>query len=126
MYGSTDTSRELLLDNAQNNFERAKTDIFGVETVFLGDISKIRLRSDGSGIGSDWFVDKVIIHSEKDNKDFFFLFGKWISEKDGLSQEIGASDKDGNTYLPLVKYRVDVKTGTQNILIFCEILSEFY
>ena len=112
LHGANDTSREIHLDNDQNNFERAKTDMFGVETVYLGDITKIRLRSDGSGIGADWFLDKVIVHSEKDNKDYYFLGGVWLSDKEGLSREIPASDKDGNTYAPLVKYKVAVTTGT--------------
>jgi hypothetical protein len=111
LYGANETSREILLDNAQNNFERGKTDIFGIETVHLGELSKIRIRSDGAGIGSDWFLDKVTIHSDKDNKDWYFLYGNWIDDKNGLSRDIPASGQDGVACLPIVKYTVDVTTG---------------
>jgi hypothetical protein len=111
VYGDEGISPETKLDNAQNNFERAKTDVFGIEAASLGEIKKIRIRTDGSGIGADWFLDKVNIHCEKDNKDYFFLFGKWFDSKNGISHEIPASDKDGVCTLPLKKYKVSVTTG---------------
>lgn len=111
IYGNSDSSKEALLDNEQNNFERGQTDIFGVESVYLGEITKIRIRSKGDGIGADWFLDKVIIHSEKDNKKWYFLCGQWIDEKNGLTRELPASTEDGVSCLPLVQYKIEVYTG---------------
>jgi hypothetical protein len=37
----------------------ASTDVFGVECPDLGNLTKIRIGHDGSGIGSGWFLDKV-------------------------------------------------------------------
>jgi hypothetical protein len=112
MFGKNGNSKETLLNNAQDNFERNKEDVFSVESVHLGELDKIRVTVDGSGLGSDWFLDKITVHSEKDNKDWFFLCGKWFDKKEGLSKEIPASTQDGVCSLPLVKYKISVTTGT--------------
>jgi hypothetical protein len=111
--GQNGESREAKLDNAQNNFERGKTDLFGIESTHLGELSKIIVRSDGAGFGSDWFLDKIVIFSELDKKSWFFLCGTWIDKKQGLVRELPAAAADGTSYLPLVKYKVAVTTGTK-------------
>jgi hypothetical protein len=108
------TSNKVGLDNPQNNFERGKTDIFGFESVELGDLQKIRIGHDNSGFGASWFLDKVVITNMDTNKQWFFLCGRWLAkdEEDGqIERELPASDKDGVASLPLINYKVSVKTG---------------
>ena len=49
VYGSKGYSKEVHLDNPQNNFERAKTDVFGFENDDLGDLTKLRVWHDNAG-----------------------------------------------------------------------------
>ena len=114
IYGDKGKSGEKKLDNKLNNFERNKEDLFGITCVDVGTISKIRIRHDNSGFGSSWFLDKVIIHNEKDSQDYYFLCGKWLSTKEDdkqIEREIPASNEDGVCTVPLVDYKVKVITG---------------
>lgn len=46
--------------------------------------------------------------------DTFFLCGRWLSkdEEDGqITRELPASNKDGQTYAPMINYKVSVITG---------------
>jgi hypothetical protein len=109
--GKNGKSKETRLDNSQDNFERNKTDVFGIESAYLGEIEEAHIRIDGSGFGSDWFLEKVSVHSEKDNKDWFFMCGSWLSKEAGLSKTIKAVSEDGTCSLPLVQYKISVITG---------------
>jgi hypothetical protein len=104
------------LDNKLNNFERNQEDLFGITCVDVGTPTKIRIRHDNSGFGPSWFLDKVIIRNEKDQKDYFFLCGKWLStseEDKKIEREIPASNEDGVCTVPLIDYKIQVKTGNR-------------
>jgi hypothetical protein len=79
----------------------------------LGEISKIRIGHDGSGLGDSWFLDKAIV--TVDTKQYFFLFGEWLGgseAKEGRKEvEIVASNADGVACKPMVQYKVTVVTG---------------
>ena len=85
--------------------------MFGIESIHLGELSKAHVRIDGNGFGADWFLDKVIVFCELDNKSWFFLCGTWLDKKQGLQRELPAASEDGVSCLPLAKYKVTVTTG---------------
>ena len=114
VYGEFGDSGILHLDSSANDFERGSTDQFQFQCPELGEISKIRIGHDDSGWGSGWFLDKIILEKESCEKKSFFLSGKWFdkSEDDGqIQREIPVSDEDGNTYLPIGRYKITVITG---------------
>jgi hypothetical protein len=114
VYGKNGQTKEIKLDNPQNNFERSKTDQFGFESPELGELTKLRIWHDNSGFGASWFLDKVVITHMDTNKETYFLCGKWFSKDhdDGLIlRELPASDKDGVASLPMINYKVSVVTG---------------
>ena len=117
LYGENGSCPETFLDSPNNNFERNKTDVFSIQSPDLGKLSKIRIGHDNSGWGSAWFMDKVIIESESSAfgpKKFYFLAGKWFSTSEDdkmIVREIAASDESGNTYEPVVRYKIEVQTG---------------
>ena len=49
VYGKKGQTKEIKLDNPQNNFEAGKTDMFGFESADLGDLTKMRVWHDNSG-----------------------------------------------------------------------------
>jgi hypothetical protein len=56
----------------------------------------------------------VIVTSTTLQKDYFFLVGRWLDkgEDDGkIEREIQASEKDGVSSQPLIRYNVAVTTG---------------
>lgn len=46
-------------------FSRGQSDNFGIETTDLGDLTKVRISHDNKGFTPGWFLDKVIVESEK-------------------------------------------------------------
>eukprot|EP01123_Difflugia_compressa_P005057 TRINITY_DN1661_c0_g1_i1.p1 TRINITY_DN1661_c0_g1~~TRINITY_DN1661_c0_g1_i1.p1 ORF type:complete len:960 (-),score=248.52 TRINITY_DN1661_c0_g1_i1:25-2904(-) len=98
------------LENELDNFERNKVDVFRFQGIDIGNISKIRIRQDDSGIGASWFLDKIIV-ANGSGQSFYFLHGKWLDKDNGISAEIEAQPNDGIASLPLIMYRVDVFTG---------------
>ena len=114
LYGEKGDSGKRKLEAPGNSFERAKSDSFGIECVELGNIHKVIIGHDGAGIGSGWFLDKVIVNSMSLKKDFYFLCGRWLdsNEDDGkIERELTAQDSDGVASTQLVRYKVSVTTG---------------
>lgn len=116
IYGANGDSGQRKLEGPGNLFERAQTDTFGFDLVDLGELKKITIGHDNSGFGPSWFLDKVVITRESDEKKWYFLCGRWLSksEDDGqITREIPASGEDGKTYDPLVTYKITVVTGNK-------------
>eukprot|EP01121_Diplochlamys_sp_Union-15-3_P013545 TRINITY_DN4215_c0_g1_i1.p1 TRINITY_DN4215_c0_g1~~TRINITY_DN4215_c0_g1_i1.p1 ORF type:complete len:964 (-),score=265.67 TRINITY_DN4215_c0_g1_i1:44-2935(-) len=117
MYGAAGDSGVRKLNNpknSQNMFERGQTDVFGIECVELGDLSKIRIGHDNSGVGSGWFLDKIIVKNLRTSKNYYFLCGKWLDDKEDdkqLIREIPAQTEDGRSCLPIVNYKVTIRTA---------------
>jgi hypothetical protein len=99
------------LNNSQNNFERNKKDVFEYFGISIGKVKKITIGHDGKGIGSSWFLDKVVVHADDIKSDFFFLSGEWIDSEHGLERTIECSEKDGVSYSPLTYYEITVHTS---------------
>lgn len=162
--GTKGHSGDRLLESPGNNFERGKTDVFGIDCVDLGDIqkyvisllppylfqhflllylsfrfyfflslhSRLQIWHDNSGVGPGWFLDKVVIKSGK-GEEWYFPCGKWLADDEDdklIRREIAAEKKDvGDTYSPLIKYRVEVITGDRpgagtDAKVFIELFGE--
>ena len=61
IYGDQNSSGEVRLENAPDNFSRNKTDVFCVDLPFLGSISQLRIGHDGKGNNPRWHLDRVLI-----------------------------------------------------------------
>lgn len=107
LYGEKGTSgRPKILQSSSSNFERASTDVFGVECEDLGTLTKIRVGHDGVGFGSGWFLDKVYVTHPISKQQSTFLCGRWLdkSEDDGqIERELIASD-DATVSQPCMLY----------------------
>jgi len=96
----------MLLDNAENNFERGQTDNFGLQCVDLEDLQKIRIGHDGKGFGAGWFLEKVCITNTKSGQQWFFIANRWLDSHEGDGQleiELPAQKEDGE---PIPLFRV--------------------
>jgi hypothetical protein len=74
IYGKNGDTGKRVIDAGSKKFQRAQTDVVGIEVQFLqcdltrkaidlGEITKIRIGHDGKGFGSSWFLDKVTLSS---------------------------------------------------------------
>lgn len=113
LHGEKGDTGKRPLQNSGNNFERGRIDTFSVETLDIGDLTKITIGHDGANIGSGWFLDNVVVRDETfRNKEYKFQCGRWLdkSEDDGLiERELPVTDTvvDSKT----IVYQVKVLTG---------------
>jgi len=111
LYGQGTDSGKRILDGPGNLFENGKTDIFGFECVELGELTKIRIGHDGTGFGSDWFLEEVIIKNQSNGNEWKFPCNQWFAlkrgdfkiERDLITGEIGGPS--------VVSYKIIVITG---------------
>ncbi len=62
LYGALGDSGEIRLSQSRTHkdkFERNYTDEFLAESDDLGELVHVRIGHDGSGLGSDWFLESV-------------------------------------------------------------------
>jgi hypothetical protein len=112
LFGEHGDTGERKLESGGNNFERGHTDTFGIEAVDLGEIKRARVGHDGSGFGSGWFLDNIVL--EAGEKKWVFNCGRWLDkgEDDGQIVRDLAAVSDGQTSeIKVVKYKIDVRTG---------------
>ncbi|XP_053910565.1 lipoxygenase homology domain-containing protein 1 [Cuculus canorus] len=65
-------------------FERSKTDVFRVKTNNVGQIRKIRIEHDNTGLNAGWFLDRVIVTDmNRPHLRFYFPCNNWLSKEDG-------------------------------------------
>ena len=81
LHGDRGDTGKRPLESSGNNFERGKIDTFGVETLDVGELQKITIGHDGSGFGSGWFLDNVVVRDETlRNKEYKFQCGRWLDK----------------------------------------------
>jgi hypothetical protein len=107
LYGTKGNSGEIYLDDPnRNDFERSNTDVFNVCPVDLGNLTKIRLRHDNSGMAPGWYVDEVKVLDKITGKEWLFPVYRWFAR----DEADGRIDVTFN-YYPAVKYVVSIRTG---------------
>jgi hypothetical protein len=114
LLGENGDTGERKLESGGNNFERGHTDLFGIEAVDLGEIKRARVGHDGSGFGSGWFLDNIVVSAEGTDKQWVFNCGRWLDkgEDDGQIVRDLVAVADGKAVdLKVVKYKISVRTG---------------
>ncbi|KAH8871549.1 Lipoxygenase homology domain-containing protein 1 [Schistosoma japonicum] len=91
MFGIDSESKEYHLTASkthQNKFEQNHEDIFDLNAIGLGSLTKIRIRHNNTGIESRWFLDYILIRETIQQKKMEYLFPcyHWLSATtfDGL------------------------------------------
>ncbi|XP_073925632.1 lipoxygenase homology domain-containing protein 1 isoform X2 [Castor canadensis] len=117
LFGDVGDTGERLLYNCRNNtdlFEKGNADEFTIESVTMRKVRRVRIRHDGKGSGSGWYLDRVLVREEgqpeSDNVEFPCL--RWLDKDkdDGqLVRELLPSDS--NATLKNYRYHISVKTG---------------
>ncbi|KAK3594458.1 hypothetical protein CHS0354_024901 [Potamilus streckersoni] len=74
-------TEDIVLDNFfRNDFESGQLDVFPIKWLknFDGKVARIEFWRDSSGIGSDWYVDKILVENRKTNEIYTFPVFRWI------------------------------------------------
>ncbi|KAG2501257.1 hypothetical protein HYH03_001064 [Edaphochlamys debaryana] len=123
MYGSEGEAGPINLDNPKNNFEAGATDRFLIKAPDTGELSKLRLFHDNSGMGAAWHCDIVIITNRMRRKTWYFYCGQWLDKRTGLEKILFASDSDPrgslHTYTMTV-HTSDVSGAGTDANVSCE------
>jgi hypothetical protein len=87
IYGDKGDSGERELAHSEmhmDKFERKHMDRFKVECADLGNIFKLKIRHDNSGISPDWLLDRVEV--KDDIKTYMFHCEQWLAKGKGDSK----------------------------------------
>ncbi|XP_057675206.1 lipoxygenase homology domain-containing protein 1-like isoform X2 [Corythoichthys intestinalis] len=101
--------------NRSNKFERKQVDTFRFsEILSLGDLSKVRVWHDNTGLAPGWHLDYIDVKDELMDKTFRFPCDRWLAKNDGDGQIMRELACANNEYLDLdekTKYEICVTTG---------------
>uniref|UniRef100_A0A3Q3IZ75 PLAT domain-containing protein n=1 Tax=Monopterus albus TaxID=43700 RepID=A0A3Q3IZ75_MONAL len=82
IYGSSgDSGRRKLRQKFRNLFERGQTDRFLLEMLDMGELQKVLVEHDNSGINPSWLLDRVEVTNTASGVTTIFLCRKWLDIK---------------------------------------------
>uniref|UniRef100_A0A8C9YR90 Lipoxygenase homology PLAT domains 1 n=1 Tax=Sander lucioperca TaxID=283035 RepID=A0A8C9YR90_SANLU len=82
IYGSNgDSGSRQLRQKFRNLFERGRTDRFLLEMLDMGELQKVRVEHDNSGLSPGWLLDRVEVTNTANGVTTIFLCGKWLDTK---------------------------------------------
>ncbi|KAK7896482.1 hypothetical protein WMY93_021807 [Mugilogobius chulae] len=91
IYGTNgDSGQRQLRQKFRNLFERGQTDRFVVEMLDMGELQKVRVEHDNTGISPGWFLDRVEVTNTANGVTTIFLCGKWLDLKKADGQIVRA------------------------------------
>ena len=112
------SSEEVGLERSQNTnkFESGATDNFDLNfKTHIEDVVAIKLRSDDSGMGSDWQLNSVTIFDTHHDTEYFFNCKNSWFKKDSKQQEFRSATKTKlHTYKICVSTSSSVNSGTDS------------
>lgn len=85
LHGSRGSSKEMILDNLGNDFERNQIDKFNVTTDDIGEVCSVTIRSAGNNAAADWHLDKITVWGKTNH---IFKCVCWISATSQLSRNL--------------------------------------
>lgn len=78
-----DSGKRRLKQKFRNLFERGSTDRFYLEILELGELKKVRIEHDSSGLSAGWLVERVEITNSATGITTNFPCGKWLDKNKG-------------------------------------------
>ncbi|KAK7479806.1 hypothetical protein BaRGS_00028986, partial [Batillaria attramentaria] len=116
--GGCDSTGKMFLKSSltnKNKFERKQMDEFVLETVNIGDLKKIKIGHDNSGLGgAAWHLDNVVIDCPSLGKTWVFPCNRWLSEKDDdgqIERELYPQELETTEYRPCIPYEITTYTS---------------
>ncbi|CAG9464667.1 unnamed protein product [Pedinophyceae sp. YPF-701] len=95
VYGDKGDTGERALDAGKEAFERGNQDTFFVDARDIGKVQRLKVRSNGKGMGGAWHLSTVEVTDLAEGAATLFSYRDWIDKKKGLTQEL-LPDTDGD------------------------------
>ncbi|XP_077976546.1 lipoxygenase homology domain-containing protein 1-like isoform X1 [Styela clava] len=118
LYGENDDSGKINLKTSKtysDKFEKNHADIFTVEASDLGNLKKIKIGHDNSGLlGAAWYLEYVDIDAPSMGLKWHFPCGRWLAKDkdDGLlERELYPAADETLEYMKKVPYEFAVTTS---------------
>lgn len=115
LVGDSGETRDMILDKADDRFERNSIDTIHIDADDVGTITKLNIGTNGKGSRSHWFLDKVCLLNLNTEKTTVFKCGQWLSKSEGdgkLIRELPA-EVDGKKITEEISYNISVHTGSK-------------
>uniref|UniRef100_A0A8C1Q280 Lipoxygenase homology domains 1a n=1 Tax=Cyprinus carpio TaxID=7962 RepID=A0A8C1Q280_CYPCA len=101
--------------NNTNKFERKQTDTFRFPDILsLGELSKVRIWHDNSGVAAGWHLEYVDVHDDILGKKFRFQCDRWLAKNEGdgqIMRELPCANNDAVDFDEKTKYEILVTTA---------------
>lgn len=82
LYGTLgDTGKRELKQKGRNLFEKAQVDEFTIESLDLGDLTKLHIEHDNAMLSPDWLLDKVEVINTETGAKTAFPCNRWLGKK---------------------------------------------
>ncbi|CAF0746946.1 unnamed protein product [Brachionus calyciflorus] len=117
IYGEYRKSEFIELKNSlthKNKFERGNIDKFNFKEEFFGEILKLKVKQDTSGISPNWHLSEIVIECAELGRKWIFPCNKWIEKNEQGLYQIELTPLENKNILTdsnLVTYVVDVYTA---------------
>lgn len=83
LYGPNGKSGKHVFPTKRKHMESGCRDVFTIESIDVGDLNKIRIGHDNSGMLAGWFLDNVIVENLKTGKVWKFQCDQWLAKSYG-------------------------------------------
>ena len=131
LYGERGDTGEVPLKSSQNRnkWERNQVDTFTLEAIDIGAPTKLKVWTDGKGLGAGWHLDSVVVDVPLLGQTVTFPCGKWLAvdEDDGALERIllpeaaNAVSYEKKVPFEVVVYTSDVANAGTDANIFMDV-----
>ena len=86
LIGTSGQTREMRIDHPKkDDFEKGRSNVFGLGAEDVGDLTQIRVRHDNSGRQPGWYLRWILIEVEHDNnkKEWRATCNTWLATDEG-------------------------------------------
>eukprot|EP00727_Mastigamoeba_balamuthi_P010665 m51a1_g6220 hypothetical protein (2032) ;mRNA; r:217273-223689 len=114
LHGALGESGERQLTAGGGNlFERGRTDAFTLDSPDLGELQRVVIRHDNSGLGASWFLSRVVVRELASGAEWAFPCEQWLSSAEGDRQLLRELFAEGSaaSHVPRKTYTVATHTG---------------
>jgi lipoxygenase homology domain-containing protein 1 len=78
LYGARASSAELKMASNGHRFGTSGVDSLSVHLPCLGDVSRIHVRHDNTGVAPGWFLDRIVVRNEESGREWTFPCQRWL------------------------------------------------
>jgi len=94
IFGDVASSSDNRLNSTLASFEKGQTDVFYLTLPNLGNLQKITIYHDNTGVAPGWYLDRVVISNMRTSQQWTFSCYCWLAVDEGdgsISRTIYAS-----------------------------------